>query len=55
MESPEQRTVCGSGLQCESKCQVMMLGRLCPTVDEFLDEMISAGINSAPAPFAFAQ
>lgn len=54
VEQQEQRTVCGAGLECESKCPVMMLGRLCPSVDEFLDQMIMAGITAPVLP-AFAR
>ena len=54
VEQQEQRTVCGAGLECESKCPVMMLGRLCPTVDEFLDQMLEAGLNVPVSP-AFAR
>lgn len=32
-------TICGSGAACELKCPVMSVGRVCPTADEFFDEL----------------
>lgn len=40
--------VCGTGAQCEDTCPVMRLGRLCPTLPEFLDEL--ANLYAATPP-----
>jgi hypothetical protein len=32
-------TICGGGLPCERTCPVMRLGRICPDVPTFLEEV----------------
>lgn len=43
----ELRDICGSGAACERTCPVMKLGRVCPTVTEFMDEIAACGIDPA--------
>ena len=31
--------VCGKGAACEATCPVMLIGRLCPDLPTFLDEL----------------
>ena len=31
--------VCGSGDECENTCPVMLMGRICPTPAEFVNEL----------------
>lgn len=31
--------VCGSGAQCENTCPVMLMGRICPDLPTFLEEV----------------
>lgn len=45
--------VCGTGQACEDTCPVMRLGRLCPTLPEFLDELAAMSVEApqlAPQP-----
>jgi hypothetical protein len=38
--------VCGSGAQCENTCPVMSMGRICPDLPTFLEEVAEKfGIN----------
>lgn len=39
--------ICGSGLACEEYCPVMSMGRICPSVTEFLDEVAAMGLTPA--------
>ena len=32
--------VCGSGAQCENTCPVMLMGRICPDLPTFLNEVL---------------
>lgn len=36
------KIICGTGAQCEQTCPVMRVGRICPPLPEFIDEL--AGI-----------
>lgn len=31
--------VCGTGAQCEQTCPVMKMGRICPPLEQFLEEV----------------
>lgn len=44
--------VCGKGAACENTCPVMRMGRICPDLPEFLDELaaLMAEPNEAPQP-----
>lgn len=42
--------VCGTGEQCERTCPVMKMGRLCPDLPEFLEEVrVLLGDSVVPA------
>ena len=43
--------VCGSGAQCENTCPVMLMGRICPDLPTFLEEvrcLIAESSEEAP-------
>jgi hypothetical protein len=45
-----EKLVCGKGAACEQTCPVMSMGRICPTVEEFMEEL--AGMCSEVQPAA---
>lgn len=36
--------ICGGGLACERTCPVYRPGRLCPTLPEWLDELVQLDV-----------
>lgn len=42
--------VCGAGAACEKTCPVMLMGRICPDVPTFLDEVAALMGVSVEAP-----
>ena len=39
--------ICGETTACQNHCPVMRLGRVCPTVPEFMDELEALRISPA--------
>lgn len=47
--------VCGTGAQCEVTCPVMRLGRDCPTLPAFLEEVAALIAECGGSPELVAQ
>ena len=50
MDTTGTAVVCGAGLQCEQTCPVMRMGRICPTLPEFIDELACVFSPGSEAP-----
>ena len=46
----DDEITCGAGLPCERTCPVMSMGRICPTLPEFIDELAALLTPVVEAP-----
>lgn len=42
--------VCGKGAACEAACPVMLIGRMCPDLPTFLDEVAALMTDASATP-----
>ena len=41
--------ICGTGAQCEQTCPIMRVGRICPPLPEFIDELAGIYVSDPAA------
>jgi hypothetical protein len=50
MDTTGTAVVCGAGKPCEQTCPVMRMGRICPDLPEFIDELAGLFTPGLEAP-----